>query len=470
MRCSKCGHDNPPGSSFCLQCGTSLMAPMGYPGQTPGPSGGLPASCPTCRTDNPPGMRFCRNCGTVLGAPAAPPGYPPPPYAGGPTGGAVVAGSIGGPGSGPVPMGPPPGYAPTSPMGPPPGMAPAGAPAGFAPTPPMGPPPGMGAFPPMGPPPGPGPMGPPPGLPATPPGPPSSAAIPAACPRCNAPTQAGFAFCQQCGCRLGGGPPPGNVVDAQGATLAAPNLDAAKLRPVTPVPPAPVVAAPAGTPAPAATSSWGLAVSVNRDGSDGDRFPLAGEYVVVGRAGADVAFEQDRFLARQHARLEIATDGSCRVVPIDTLNGVFRKIDAPVELAPGTVVLVGREVLRFEKVDDDERTPEPLVRHGVALFGSPPREPWGRLLQLLPSGGVRDVRHLWDGEITLGREEGDLVFSDDAFLSRRHCTITWDGKKAVITDLGSSNGTFVRLAGPAPVRSGEHLRMGDQLFRIELRR
>ena len=106
----------------------------------------------------------------------------------------------------------------------------------------------------------------------------------------------------------------------------------------------------------------------------------------------------------------------------------------------------------------------------MALFGSPPREPWGRLVQILPSGGVRDVRYLHDEEIVIGREEGDLVFSDDAFLSRRHATVTTDGKRVVVTDLGSSNGTFVRLAGPHPVKNGEHLRMGDQLFRIELRR
>ena len=83
---------------------------------------------------------------------------------------------------------------------------------------------------------------------------------------------------------------------------------------------------------------------------------------------------------------------------------------------------------------------------------------------------MRDVRHLADDEVVIGREEGDLVFADDAFLSRRHCTITWDGQRATITDLTSSNGTFVRLTGPLTIRAGEHVRMGDQLFRIELRR
>ena len=228
------------------------------------------------------------------------------------------------------------------------------------------------------------------------------------------------------------------------------------------------VAASAARPATSPSPAWGNAILVNRDGSDGQRFPLAGEYLVVGRNGADIEFADDRFLARQHARIERAADGSIKVHPLDALNGVFRKTDAPVELADGNTILVGREVLRYERVDAEETKVHPLVRHGVALFGSPPREPWGRLLQIVPSGGYRDVRHLAGEEIVLGREEGDIVFRDDAFMSRRHAAITWDGKRAQVTDLGSSNGTFVRITGPTPLKHGDHVRMGDQLMRIEL--
>jgi pSer/pThr/pTyr-binding forkhead associated (FHA) protein len=197
------------------------------------------------------------------------------------------------------------------------------------------------------------------------------------------------------------------------------------------------------------------------------RFSLVGEYAVVGRAGADIAFDEDRFLARQHARFERTGDG-VKVLSLDTLNGVFKKADLPVELVDGMTLLVGREVLRYERVDPEETKVHPLIRHGVALFGSPPREPWGRLVAIVPSGGWRDVRHLAGEEIVLGREEGDIVFRDDAFMSRRHAAVTWDGRKAQITDLGSSNGTFVRITGPTPIKHGDHVRMGDQLLRIEL--
>jgi len=253
-------------------------------------------------------------------------------------------------------------------------------------------------------------------------------------------------------------------IDPQGATLASDGLRGGALPPPSgrAAPIAAAISAAATGPA------WGTAVLVNRDGSDGQRFPLAGEYSVIGRAGADIAFEDDRFLARQHARFERAGDGSVKVHPLDTLNGVFRKADAPVDLADGMTILVGREVLRYERVDPEETKVHPLIRHGVALFGSPPREPWGRFLQVVPSGGIRDVRHLFGDEIVLGREEGDIVFRDDAFMSRRHAAVTWDGKKAQITDLGSSNGTFVRVTGATPIKHGDHVRMGDQLLRIEL--
>jgi pSer/pThr/pTyr-binding forkhead associated (FHA) protein len=215
--------------------------------------------------------------------------------------------------------------------------------------------------------------------------------------------------------------------------------------------------------------AWGAAVSVNRDGSDGERHSLIAEYVLIGRTGCDINFEHDRFLARSHARIERTVEGA-RVVPMDRLNGVYRKIDAVTELADGAIILVGREVLRVEVLDRDERACEPLVRHGVALFGSPPREPWARLMQLLPSGGVRDVRNLSGNEVALGREEGEIVFPDDAFMSRRHAMVRWDGQRITLQDLGSSNGTFVRLTGVAALRPGDHLRMGDQLFRLEFRR
>jgi pSer/pThr/pTyr-binding forkhead associated (FHA) protein len=405
------------------------------------------------------------------------------PVMGGPMGDSPMGGPMMG---GPMMGGPMPGR-PSGPVGGFPGQ-PAGAVPPFGP---VGGTPGMGSEPldptvPPSMPPSPSPIS--LGMMPTSLAAPALRAAPAAtiaCPRCGTQTPLGFAYCQQCGLHMQAlqptdpagdarprgptSPPPLGIafggkldrpIDPHAGTIAQDDLQAGSLPGGR--------AAPASSPQPG--PGWGTGVLVNRDGSDGQRYPLAGEYLVIGRAGADIAFDEDRFLARQHARLERGGDGVIKVQSLDTLNGVFRKADAPVELADGTTILVGREVLRFERVEPEEAKVHPLVRHGVALFGSPPREPWGRLVQLVPSGGYRDVRHLAGEEIVLGREEGDLVFRDDAFMSRRHAAVTWDGKRAQITDLGSSNGTFIRITGPTVLRHGDHIRLGDQLLRIELGR
>lgn len=223
-----------------------------------------------------------------------------------------------------------------------------------------------------------------------------------------------------------------------------------------------------GPPTRAEPAAWGVLVSVNRDGTDGDSYPLRGEWMDVGRGdSADIEFPDDRFLALRHARLEHDDDGAA-VTPVDELNGVYRRISGEVQLDSGDILLVGREVLRFELVEDEERVIAPLIRHGIAMFGSPPREPWGRVQQLIPNGGVRDVRYLIGDALILGREEGDLVFRDDAFLSRRHAMLKFKNGRASIEDLSSSNGTFLRIHQRTKLRNGDHLRMGDQLFRIEI--
>ena len=344
------------------------------------------------------------------------------------------------------------------------------------------------------------------------------------CPRCGGHTQAGFAFCQHCGAMLqaapGRQPPAGDPTAdpvaptlAQGEEAVAAMLrSGGGMRPVavagsiqspTPTPPGPASMTPTPTPPharpvrtppnptppagaqaigkstaikypqssppsrPAVERVWGLLFSVKRDGTDGDQFPLSGEWVEVGRGAVDLSFD-DRHLAQRHARFEQISPSGCRVVPIDLLNGVYRRIRAAHSIPTGTLLLIGREVLRYEQVEEEEREVSPIVRHGVALFGSPPRRPWGRLVQLLANGSWRDVRHLAGGEVVLGREEGDIVFRDDEFLSRRHAVLRWQNSQCVLDDLKSSNGTFIRLRGPQPLEHGDVLRMGDQMFRIEL--
>lgn len=217
----------------------------------------------------------------------------------------------------------------------------------------------------------------------------------------------------------------------------------------------------------AATKAGGGArlVAVRRDGSDGESYALVGEQIDIGRTEGDLRFD-DKHLAERHARIFFRA-GQHVITPLEGRNGVYIRITAPVELQDGSFILVGKQVLRFEAVPDAEKTLRPAVEHGMILFGTPLKSPWGRLCQITAAGTSRDVYHLTRSDLVLGREQGDIVFSDDEFMSRRHALLQFRGNAALISDQGSSNGTYVRLVGQHVLEPGQMFRIGDELLRFE---
>ena len=288
------------------------------------------------------------------------------------------------------------------------------------------------------------------------------------CPQCGGAVADGVSFCQYCGAALkqaARGPicsdcgtrnPPGtNFCYTCGARVAA--------GAATSVVPLVKVASSSGL-KPAGDS--GRLITVRRDGTDGESFAIVGEQMDIGRSEGDLRFD-DPHLAPRHARI-LRRQGQYLLAPLEVRNGVYVRIHQPYELIDGDHFLLGKQVLRFELLSDAEKTLRPAVEHGVVLFGTPVKAPWGRLRQLTAAGTSRDLYHLTRGELTLGREQGDIVFSDDEFLSRRHAQLQFRSNRVTLRDLGSSNGTYVRLRAQHVLSPGEMIRMGDELLRFEL--
>jgi pSer/pThr/pTyr-binding forkhead associated (FHA) protein len=219
-------------------------------------------------------------------------------------------------------------------------------------------------------------------------------------------------------------------------------------------------------PAPRGAPAAGRLVAVHRNGQDGDVFPFHGDVIDVGRHEGELRFPEDRYLAPRHARLE-RRGAQVILRPLDDVNGVYVRVVQPIPLEPGDQILVGKELLRFETLEPAEKDPSPAVQYGIYVFGSPARSPWGRLRQLTISGTSRDILHLVKLDVVIGREEGDLRFADDEFLSRRHAMVSMRDGRVQLSDLGSSNGTFVRLRRERELHPGDLFRIGDQLLRYE---
>jgi pSer/pThr/pTyr-binding forkhead associated (FHA) protein len=210
----------------------------------------------------------------------------------------------------------------------------------------------------------------------------------------------------------------------------------------------------------------GRLVEVLPDGQDHTVHWLESNQVDLGSQEGDIVFD-DPQLAPRHCRLNL-TLGGAMVTPLDTRNGIYLRLRHDVELVDGDHLLLGRQVLRFERVPEHEQHSRPAVEGGVVLFGTPTPPAWGRLRQMMASGVGRDVIHLSQPKVTLGREKADLVFSSDEFLSRRHAQVSFQGGRFTLSDLGSSNGTYIRLRSPHVLVPGDMIRLGDELLRFEL--
>lgn len=418
MQCSNCGRVNPASAVYCLDCGhklretAAIAVPQGGPfapspaGPAPAPAAAAPLDhCPRCGVDNPPGVRFCRMCGYDLRSTAEP--------------------------AAPPAAQPAPAPAPAAPAAPAPAPAPAAPPVVAAPT-----------------------------------------AANLHCPRCGTGFNQSMSFCGVCGL------PAADIIASASAPAAPPPM--APPPASRPLAAAPVVAAVLAADAPpraeSRTDNFGAVaaqvgpqlVTILKDGSEGPVHRIGGPVTDIGRFEGNITLPDDPYLSPRHARIQKRGDKHY-LRDLGSVNGVFYRIREPVDLQHGDVVLVGQQVLRLEVLNDGEVSLGPVMHYGVMLFGTPEQPRLARLVQLTSEGIPRDVFHLYRDETVVGRESGDVVFTDDVFLSRRHVAFKVDRaqRRVQVRDLGSSNGTLVQFRGEREIGDGDVFRIGHHLFRFD---
>ncbi len=206
-------------------------------------------------------------------------------------------------------------------------------------------------------------------------------------------------------------------------------------------------------------------VLIQADGSSGARLPLHNGERVVGRD--DDTFKADPFISPVHARFKVDDQGAITVYDEKSLNGVFVRLDAPIPLQHGDTFRVGLELLRYHDAASMAWQPSEDT-DATAPQASLPVKNWGRLERIISPEASSHAYMLTGEEISIGRDVGDILFSNDAFVSGRHAAIKLQGDKVVLEDLGSSNGTFIRLREPRQLKHGDTLLIGQQLMMIHI--
>jgi hypothetical protein len=238
-------------------------------------------------------------------------------------------------------------------------------------------------------------------------------------------------FCGSCGFRLGGQP----------------------ARPA---------AAPVAAPVEAAGSV--LLTALRADGSEAGSYNLPGGTQVVGRDTGGI-FAGDSYLSPRHATFKQPGGGKLSVKDEASLNGVYKKLarDTPIELKHNDVFRIGQEIIRFEPLAPQAPSPD-----GVERLGAPSKGYVARIALVIGRDTTGNAFPVPEAGLHLGRERGDVLFPEDGYVSGLHCRLAWENGRAMLTDLGSSNGTFIRLKEETDVRSGDVLLMGQQLFRVTM--
>jgi len=209
---------------------------------------------------------------------------------------------------------------------------------------------------------------------------------------------------------------------------------------------------------------------IRGDGEDGVSFTLAGVDHHAGRGECPISFPDDPFLSPTHANFVYRSPrpgAPAELVVRDegSLNGVYVRIQTPTTLRSGSKILVGEQVLTIAIARQPEDLPDST---GTYYSASMPRAATIEVTQNL-RGGVTGWVYRVDAErVVLGREGNDINFPEDPYISGRHAELRLSGAVLSVADLGSRNGTFVRVNGEQVLRHGDYVFLGQQLLRVEI--
>lgn len=187
-------------------------------------------------------------------------------------------------------------------------------------------------------------------------------------------------------------------------------------------------------------------VSILQSGVEANEYSVKTDGpTTIGRHGADVAFPEDLQLSDIHASILPGPEGY-RVRDEGSAEGVYlRPVEGrQVSVEPGAIIRVGRQWL---------------------VVGEDPTRP--ALMHYDAAGQLIERHELKQGTTIVGRQSPDITIApDDGSISRRHLGLIVQGTSVSVKDLGSGNGTYVKVGRPMLLVHGDQLHVGRQVLQF----
>ncbi|MBA2463203.1 MAG: MMPL family transporter [Actinobacteria bacterium] len=205
-------------------------------------------------------------------------------------------------------------------------------------------------------------------------------------------------------------------------------------------------------------ATGGMTLKIESGDERGREIEALGEEFVIGRDERSELVLSDPTVSGRHASLAVLPDGSAVITDLGSRNGTFLNGRQIYE----AVLLVGGERLRLGDTVISIKTPRRRAETVVAESG---------VWLTVHSGPERGTTvKLTAAEFVIGRDEDCDLVLPDVQLSRRHAAFRALGSGFIaLTDLGSTNGTFVngrRIDGPVELGGEERIQVGDTQLRL----
>ena len=200
---------------------------------------------------------------------------------------------------------------------------------------------------------------------------------------------------------------------------------------------------------------------VTKNGNVAAEYPVQPELEIVKGVDGRLAISADPNKGDRCARVFLEGEQLYVEEGSSATPGVFVRLSGTYVLEDRDVFLAGKQLFLYEERRSSTST-DSSTTTVVDLL--PPSNV--ATLTRMDAAGKALARYPLSEMVLVGRTRGEHVFPEDNLMSRAHLRIASRGEDFVLEDLGSRNGTFLKLTRKSPLSSGSALLIGGQLFAI----
>lgn len=190
---------------------------------------------------------------------------------------------------------------------------------------------------------------------------------------------------------------------------------------------------------------------------------LLAQRTTIGTSPQCDASLQSAYISPWHASITRDAQGHVLLEDMQSTNGVFLCVADDFQLEDGDEIALGRQRFIFRTTTPAPALIHPSPHHKVPLLGAPVQGQFPHLIRLLAGGFIGGLYPL-QGGLTIGRGNVEVSCPEDFTLEDRHARIERRGPQFTLQDLGSREGTYLRVASPVELFPGDRFLLGSMQF------